>query len=92
MSSKRVTRCAMLQGYNSFYFNVLRMCFLMDFEQFATNVLLSPVNRQIFATNPISIGVKKDNSGSPHHIPLHEVSGKEVRPEGLEHRPKMSIL
>lgn len=92
MSSKRVTRCAMLQAYNSFYFSVLWLVFLLDFEQFATNVLLIPVNRQIFATNPIKIGVKKDNLGSPHHIPLHGVSGKEVRPKGLEHRPKISIL
>ncbi|PHR86974.1 MAG: hypothetical protein COA80_19175 [Leeuwenhoekiella sp.] len=52
-NSKRVTRYTMLQGYNSFYFRVLRLGFLLNFEQFATNLLLSPVDRKIFATNPI---------------------------------------
>tara|TARA_B100001750_G_C15516956_1_gene608034 strand:+ start:3151 stop:3282 length:132 start_codon:yes stop_codon:yes gene_type:complete len=43
----------MLQMHNSFYFSDLYLVLLLDFEKFATNVLLSPINKQIFATNPI---------------------------------------
>lgn len=87
-NSKTVTRCAMLPNHNNLYFSILKNFVVSFFTEFATNALVSLVNRLIFATN----FTEKLNFKPTHHFSFHSAKApfqqKRVITICLGHEPK----
>ncbi|TVZ27858.1 hypothetical protein JM83_2926 [Gillisia sp. Hel_I_86] len=76
LRSKRVTRRALLHIHKSLIISILHCFKFSFFTEFASNALENPINRLIFASNIPKKEFWAKFQNSPHHIPLHLISGK----------------